>query len=153
MAVIHDSQGRGIDQNNPLNVTIAGSTATGGSLGVTTSDILPIDIQSHLASTIQTHNAVSVSATTGTSDSPMIDTDGFTEIGITVMKDAGTSSLIHVYWSNDGVSNQGAIYNALNTTDNLQSLTVPTRARYFKLRLANTDAVAHTFSAWAYLKA
>jgi hypothetical protein len=142
MAVLHDNAGNPIGSDNPLATRQIDSDI-----------IIPVDVQARLSETIQTHNAVSVGASTGTSDSAWVDTDGFTEVGITIMNDAGTASLLHIYWSNDGVTNQGAIYNALTGTDNLKSYTTPTRARYIKVRLGNTDAIAHVMSAWVYLKA
>jgi hypothetical protein len=155
MAVIHDSQGRGIDQNNPLNVTIAGSTATGGSLGVTTSDILPIDIQSHLTSTIMTHNAVSV-ASVGNSLSSYYDADGFTDIAIHYKGSVGvTSIVVDVFWSTDGVNFCGVDYNVVLTdsSNTTKSAITSLKARYFMVKITNTSATAVTATAYAFLKA
>jgi hypothetical protein len=160
MAVIHDSQGRGIDQNNPLNVTIAGSTATGGSLGVTTSDILPIDIQSHLQSTILTHNAVSIASNSWSAETSFHDSDGFTELAVTLKSDSTVATNgISILWSNDGTNVHGSEFLLQGATGAgydfaSRSASTPTKSRYFKIVVANYDAGAsHTMSAYAYLKA
>jgi hypothetical protein len=52
------------------------------------SSIIPIDLQSRLASTIQTHNAVSVALSTSSTESTWHDADGFDKVGATLLNDA-----------------------------------------------------------------
>ncbi|WP_066316994.1 hypothetical protein [Bacillus sp. FJAT-29814] len=113
----------------------------------------PTDIQSRYAQTIQTHNAVSVGAS-GTSDSSWIDADGFSEIGITLLNSGATSSKVHVLWSSDGVTWQGADYDVIATgTPQQRAGNIVVKARYFKIQLFNGHTASVTMSAWAYLKA
>jgi hypothetical protein len=122
-------------------------------VGISSNSMTPIDVQSRLQTTIQTHNAVSVAATTGTSDSSWIDTDGFNELAITLMNDATTNSSADLYWSHDGSSIHGVEANFI-PSDGIQKKVANTitKARYMKLHIFNTDAASHTMSAWAYLK-
>jgi len=116
--------------------------------------IIPIDVQSHLQTTIQTHNAVSI-ALSSNSPSAWFDTDGFDKIALTLLNDAGTTNSGDILWSNDGATQQGIDLVVLpSNTNQYKTAIIDTRARYFKLRLNNGDAaLAHTMSAWAYLKA
>ena len=143
MSTIHDANGRGIDTLNPLAVRAESS-------GI----MQPVDIQARYAQTIQTHNAVSVPATTGTSQSAYIDTNGFSDVALTFTNDASTASYADVHWSHDGVAYHSAEGNILPANTQIKkAIQFPTKARYMKVVLANTDAAAHVMSAWAYLKA
>lgn len=118
------------------------------------SDIMkPVDIQARYSKTIQTHTAVSVAPTNGYSDSGFIDTEGFNEIALNLSNDAATASSMHALWSSDGVNTQGADWSIISGTQQQKSISIPTKLRYCKIRILNTDAAAHTMSAWAYLKA
>ena len=44
--------------------------------------VQPVDIQNRLSATTQTHNGVTVGATTGTNQSAFIDVDGFDKIEV-----------------------------------------------------------------------
>lgn len=134
-------------------VQLSGSTAA-----------IPVDIQGSLVpdnealptkkifKTVQTHNAVSVAATTGTSSSAWIDCSGFSDIAIISANDASTAWYVDLWWSADGANNHG--FDAIIPSGVRQygSGLVPIKARYAKVTLKNTDAAAHTMSAWAYLK-
>jgi hypothetical protein len=115
---------------------------------------VPIDQQTTYSQTIQTHNAVSVGASSW-SDGVWVDCNGFDKIGITVKNDAGTSNSLHVLWSNDGINRQGvdtSVFASDPSSERVGETTV--KARYIKLRVINDDAnSAHTMSTWAYLKA
>lgn len=113
---------------------------------------LPTEIQSRRTQTIQTHNAVSLPATTGSSASAWIDTDGFNEIAITMLNDATTNTVIDIGWSNDGITMHGLDFGTA-TNVKYKALRYTTVARYVRVVVTNTDASAHTVSAWAYLKA
>jgi hypothetical protein len=114
--------------------------------------MLPIDIQSHYQQTIQTHAGVMIAPSVG-SGSVFIDTNGFNEIAFTVANDATTATSIDVTWSHDGTSTQGVEYGVIPGTPRYKAINIPTKARYAKLTITNTDTAAHTISAWAYLKA
>jgi hypothetical protein len=114
--------------------------------------ILPVDIQSRLAQTIQTHNAVSI-ATTAWSNGNWIDADGFDKVGVTMLNDASTSSQLNIQWSNDGSSIHGNENLLTTATSNLRQGITDIKARYFRVQLNNGDTISHTMSAWAYLKA
>lgn len=142
MAVIHDQQGNGIDINNPLYVQIAGSDG-----------ILPTDSQSHLQTTIQCLNAVSIAASAGSSTS-WYDTDGFDKVAITLLNDnSAVPSIVNIVWSNTGSSSHGQDTILASANGNLRAGIVDTKARYFQFYVYNADTAAHTMSVWAYLKA
>lgn len=116
---------------------------------------VPVDIQSRYATTIQTHNAVSVPLSS-TSTGSFIDVDGFDKISVIATNDNTTSTwAVNLIWSIDGVTDHG--YEILLASGALGNKTIKitdTKARYVKVQLQNTDAtLAHTMSAWAYLKA
>jgi hypothetical protein len=115
-------------------------------------DIMPIDIQSRLATTIQTHNAVSV-ATVSSSQSSWIDTDGFTDIAVSLLNDASFSCYVDIQWSSDGSTYQGLDSGVISGTLTRKSASVPTKMRYARIVAGNNDTVSHTMSSFAYLKA
>jgi hypothetical protein len=122
---------------------------------VDTGIMQPVDIQNRLAVTIQTHNAVSVGATSWSLQSGnWIDTNGFTEIGVTLVNSGTTNISLQILWSNDG-STQHGLDNVKSNVggDTTYAGGVSTRARYAKVNLYNYDAASKTMSAWAYLKA
>jgi hypothetical protein len=144
MSTIHDNYGNAISANNPLPVDMGGNTA-----------IVPIDVQSRLQTTIQTHNAVSV-ALSGSSygDNLWHDSDGFNQLGLTLLNDASATCSLSVYWSNDGVNMHGCETAIASSAGQYKTALIDTKARYFKCQVINGDAaLAHTMSAWAYLKA
>jgi hypothetical protein len=141
MTVLHDNSGNPIDENNPLAIVIVGSEA-----------IIPTDDQNRLQTTIQTHNAVSV-ATVAWSLGSWIDTDGFDKIAINLKNDANTSSQVNVDWSADGSTQIGTEALLSSGTSNIRSGITDTKARYARFGIYNGDTIAHTMSAWAYLKA
>jgi hypothetical protein len=139
-----------------LQVQIAGtstSSSNGGDLPVSSNSLLPIDIQSRLASTIQTHNAVSVGQS-GSSASSWYSADGFDKIVLNYKNDASTSSSIQIQWSPDnGTSNVSTSTFNGSSTNNAPSV-VDVSLPYFRIVLYNNDAAAaHTMSAWVLLKA
>jgi hypothetical protein len=143
LAVIYDAQGRGIDTNNPLPIRHSASDI-----------IQPVEVQSKYASTVQTHNAVSVAISTGSTSTTWIDCDGFDKLAVTHLNDASTASNCNVFWSNDGTTQHATDQNITNGTSNQKAGIVDVKARYAKLYLYNGDtALAHTMSAWVYLKA
>lgn len=132
------------DVNGNQNVVISGS------------DILqPVDLQSHLQTMIQTHNAVSVALSGGWSQGSWFDTNGFDRLAWNFKNDASTNSDFYVDWSTDGTNagQCGSDAVSLAGTANMKSGIVDTKARYARVALRNNDTVAHTMSAWAFLKA
>jgi hypothetical protein len=72
------------------------------------------------------------------------------------MNDAAQPTSVNVEFSNDGTTYQGLqIFSSVTSTGSSRgSLRVETRARYARINIYNNDsAIAHTISAWAYLKA
>lgn len=115
--------------------------------------IQPIDIQSHLQTTIQTHNAVSVATVTASNGTSWLDTDGFDKIAVTLLNDASTSSSLSIQWSSDGTTIQGYDLSIIPTgTGQQRSAITDTKMRYARIQIYNGDTAAHTMSAWAYLK-
>lgn len=113
----------------------------------------PMDVQFRLQTTIQTHNAVSVAATTGISAGSWIDCNGFDKIAFTLLNDAATASSADLQWSNDGTNQHGLEAGVIpGNTQRYKQGIADVKARYCRLVLGNTDAAAHTMSAWAYLK-
>lgn len=143
MTILHDATtGEGIGQSSPLPTKVIESTI-----------MQPVDLQGRYQQTIQTHNAVSVTATTGTSASSWIDTNGFNEIALNILNDANTASKADIHWSSDGVTIHGQDKDVLSSSVSSKSTIIPTKLRYMKVILFNTDASSHIMSAWAYLKA
>lgn len=141
MAVLTTVSGQPIADNNGLQTKIVAS------------DIQqPVEIQGRYATTIQTHNAVNILASGSSVSTTWIDCNGFSELAITLLNDAGTNSAIDIQWSNDGTALHGKDYLAGSTPQH-KAMSVPIKARYAKVQLWNNDTVAHTMSAWAYLKA
>jgi hypothetical protein len=140
--ILRTQDGKIVDNANPLAVKTSSSDI-----------IQPVDIQSRLQTTIQTHNAVSVAAGS-TSQSAWIDCAGYDKIALNLKNDASTSSLGHIYWSTDGVNAHGFDNSVLpSNTTSVKSGITDVKARYARIDIHNGDTVAHTMSAWAYLKA
>jgi hypothetical protein len=128
MAVIHDSQGRGIGAENPLPIR---NTA--------------------YSNTIQTHNATSI--TNGaTSFGNWFSTNGFERVAVNGKCDASVTWTLNIDWSFDGITQSGS-----STISSTASFTKAgfneILAPYARITVINGDTVSHTFSAWAYLKA
>lgn len=144
-----------------IPVKLGGVDADSGALPVTltASDIMqPVEIQSRIATTIQTHNGVTVSPNGNSSNPAFVDANGFNDIAITVLNDSNTAQFaVTILWSNDGVNVHGAetvLNSAVAVWSNSRSAQVASKARYFKIILLNSDtANPHIMSAWAYLKA
>jgi hypothetical protein len=128
-----------VDEQNALPTKLTGSNIK-----------QPTDLQARLQTTIQTHNAVSVAASAWSS-SAWIDMDGFDRVAITMLNDASTTSSITIDWSNDGTTIHGN-ESAGNDTKKQRAVEYAIKARYARINLNNGDTVAHTMSAWAYLK-
>jgi hypothetical protein len=146
-----------VNTDGTLTVTIAGTDSSGGAVNTNlkSSEIIqPIDIQARLASTIQVVTGQVVAATTGTYASAWVDCDGFGDIAITFMNDAGTNSYVDIRWSHDGSTYQSAEFAIIpSNTAQRKAVSTPIKARYAQIVVANTDAAPHTMNAWAYLKA
>lgn len=112
----------------------------------------PVEIQGHRTETIQTHNAVNI-ATTVWSGSAWFDTDGYSEVSLTMLNDASTNSQAALEWSNDGATKHGSETLLATNTLKERCATTSTKARYVKVAINNPDAASHIFSAWIYLKA
>jgi hypothetical protein len=117
--------------------------------------VTPVDIQSRLASTIQTHSGVVVApSSTSYGANAWVDTDGFTDIAVTLLNDASVSSVVDVFYSNDGSNEHGSETVIASGTPLKRAGSTSLKARYIKVRVTNSDAgAAHTMNAWAYLKA
>lgn len=127
--------------NNP-SVQIAGSSI-----------MQPVDIQNHLQTTIQTHNAVSVAAG-ATSSGAWIDSNGYDKVAVNVKSDASTTYNVNVDWSTDGGTTQtGSTTVVASSASFTKTGIVDTQARYLRVTIVSGDVAAHTMSAWAYLKA
>lgn len=117
--------------------------------------VTPVDIQSRLASTIQTHNGAVVTpsgSSFGSYASSWIDCDGFDKIAITVFNDASVNSDVQVIWSNDNANQHGV--EALGVSNNrYRPHLTDIKSRYARLFISNPDAAPHTFNAWVMLKA
>jgi hypothetical protein len=124
-------------------------------VSVVNSDIMqPIDIQSRLSTTTQTHNAVSVAANAiSLLPSTFIDCNGYSDISITAQMGSAYNWRVDVHWSNDGTTVHGIERNVIASDTNLQKAgTTKIKARYAKVSVYNQDATnANTASAWAYL--
>jgi hypothetical protein len=115
--------------------------------------IVPVDLQARLASTIQTHNAVSVPLSTSSTSTSWIDTDGFCDVSVTLMNDANATNQVNILYSHDGITTQGEEVILANAARQRGKASVKLGARYIKIWINNTDAsVAHIMSAWVYLQ-
>jgi hypothetical protein len=134
--MIFDKDGNVVDK---LKVQLEGS-------GV----MLPVDNQSNLHQTVQTHAGVTVGANSYI-NSPWIDANGFDKVGLTMTNDADVASTFGVHWSNDGSGfHADEIISTASTR--LKYGHIDVKARYFRVYVSNKDTASHTFSAWAYLK-
>jgi hypothetical protein len=144
-----------VDATGSLQVKIAGADDTSsGALNVKLADsgiILPVDVQTRYPQTIQTHNAVSVSASAFSNGTWAL-CEGFDKIAITVLNDAAVSSEVIIQYSNDGVNLHGSEYFGATSLKEKKHLS-EIGAKWFRIVLNNKDAATHTMSAWAYLKA
>lgn len=114
---------------------------------------VPTEIQSRTTKTIQTHTATSIGAGATTANAAFIDVDGYSELAVTMLNDAGTATIVYAYWSNDGTTTHG-IEQIIATGTSMQRVgIVTTKARYVKVAINNTDTASHVISAWAFLKA
>lgn len=114
--------------------------------------MLGVDIQSRYATTIQTHNAVTIAAS-GYSTGAWIDAGNFDKVAVTLVNDAQTTSAVNVAWSHDGSVVHANENNILSGTNNQKTAITDVKARYFRLVVTNGDTASHIMSAWAYLKA
>jgi hypothetical protein len=132
MSIVKDGSGNAITPDNPLNMKITKRYAT----------------------TIQTHNSVSVPLSGYSRSTTWIDCDGYSDIAITLTNDASANSYIDVIWSNDGINEQGLDGANVSNANQRKAVSIPVKARYAKVALGNNDGtLAHTMSAWVYLKA
>jgi hypothetical protein len=115
--------------------------------------IIPMGIEYRKQKMVPAFTSAVVPATTGTATSPWIDTDGFNDLGITLLNDAGTSNSLDLQWSNDGSALHGKDYPIAPAAGQYKAATVPTKARYVKVIAYNNDAAPHTMNCWLYLKA
>jgi hypothetical protein len=103
---------------------------------------------------ILTQNAVSISAS-GTSNSAFYDTYGYSDIAVTMINDASTSSSGSLKWSHDPSGAPVVMDDTIiaSNTLNRKGAITSTKARYVQVSIANGDTASHTMSAWIYLKA
>jgi hypothetical protein len=114
-------------------------------------NIQPVEIQSRYASTIQTHNAVSVGASSW-SYSSWYDCDGFDKVGVKMKNDASTPTALNIQWSDD---NSTTMYDEAlvgSGTPNTKGAISDIKGRYARIGILNNDTVAHTVSSSMYLK-
>lgn len=133
-------------EKNPLPVSIEDS---GGAAQV--------DVQYRKQKTLMNIlTGVSVAPTAQSTESEWIDTDGFNDIGITVVNDVNNKSFgAMIKWSHDKVTQHSGDYivtNNMPTTTSGRGNVVPTQARYCKVTAYNGDAVIHVMSVHGYLK-
>lgn len=114
----------------------------------------PVEVQGRRQDTIQTHNAVSIAASSN-SGSAFLSCDGFDKLAVTLKTDVNHSAEIYLFWSNDGVTTHG--YESIKagaTSWTVHSAMTDVKASYVKVNIANADTTtAHTVSAWAFFKA
>lgn len=126
-----------------------------GNIGVTIKDsdvMIPVDNQTRYQKTIQTHAGVTLPATSGTNDSVWIDATGYNELGLVLLNSAATNNQMDIHWSSDGVNTHGIESPLATSVGMYRATSLPIRARYFRLRVYNTDGSARTMSTWATLK-
>jgi len=143
--------------DNPAIVKLSlGADPTTGVLKVKidSTDIqLPIQLQSRLASVIQTHNNTLVAANSWSESSGWQDCSKFDKLGLNMLNDASTSSQLYVYWSYDQSTKHGLEQLMPANTSNLRSAITDVKAPYFKIAILNGDtSAAHTMNVFAFLK-
>jgi hypothetical protein len=114
--------------------------------------MVPVDVQSRYQKTVQTHNAVSVSASSSSGQASYMDVSGYENVAITGQASPSEKWGFTVYWSHDGVSVHGVDFGAVDVMNN-KTLALPVKARYMKVNLNNSATNASTMNAYAYLKA
>lgn len=110
-----------------------------------------VKVMGNKQKSVQAYSA-SVSPTTSVF-SAWIDTDGFDKFELTFKNDAATSANVTIEWSHDGVTIHGEDTNVSTGTAMLRTYKDDTSARYMQLKIYNGDTVAHTMTAYLYLKA
>jgi hypothetical protein len=110
-----------------------------------------VELTGKVQKTIQTHNAVSVSASTGSSGA-WIDTSGYSSVALSYLSDGSHTNNSNIQWSHDGVNIQTAEVgtSSANRQYGYARLGQPL-ARYVRVQLVNGDTVAHTMSGWLVL--
>jgi hypothetical protein len=110
------------------------------------------DMQRRFQKTIATQSNTSVLPNTYNMGT-YIDTNGFDEIHVISNIDASVANSIDLHWSHDGVNMHLNDSGVGGTTAALTKYgTMPTKARFVKVNIKNSDAAAHIMSAWLYLK-
>lgn len=136
-----------------LNKVIADSTsqmAYGINLGDSKIQV-PVEIQSIITETIQTHNAEPINAGSYL-DSPWLDCSDADKLGLTLKNDAATASKIALQWSNDGAIVHGS-EEIMAGSNQEKTAIAETKAEYYRVRVYNDDTASHTMSAWSLKKA
>lgn len=123
--------------------------------GLDQNSILPTEIQSRYAQTIQTHSGATVapSATSaGSYASSWVDFDGFSDYSFNSMLDASVGQEITIDWSSDGVTAQG--YEKFTSTAQARfSFDSKPKLRYGRVFIKNNDTNPRTANGFLYLKA
>lgn len=123
-------------------------------IGVSESEIIiPVDIQTRYAQTIQTHNAVSVVAS-GNSSSPWFDCSGFDKIAVMGQSNQALNWGIEIHWSDDSSSQRGLETLIAPSPANSKIQITDVKAKFFRVVVKNTDATtSQIISTYTYLKA
>jgi hypothetical protein len=123
--------------------------------------VTPVDIQSRLASTIQTHSGAVVAPNTWATGATWIDCDGFDKVAINSMNDGSTDHNAEIAWSHDQstiIGRDATVFTGttptITATQKEKSVEIGVKARYLKMNVKNNDGTnPHTISAWIMLKA
>jgi hypothetical protein len=138
MGVIHDSQGRGIDANNPLQVETVRTP------------MVPMDKQAQMKFQIENNTtALGISASyTGASFDTMADGINYTWLtGMTTSNQAGT---LYIQQSDDG-TNWYTLDSIATTANNNFPFSVDVRLRYIRLMYTNGATAQTSFKLSAYV--
>jgi hypothetical protein len=111
----------------------------------------PTDIQSVYAKPIQTHNNVTVSASTEDVSAQWEEAIGFSKISLTVSSDAPHAMKVSIHWSHDKLTWHGEDIDVIDTTNQRDAGTTQVKADFFKVAVLNGDASSHDITTFAYL--
>jgi hypothetical protein len=133
---------KSISVSNPQRVKISESEIA-----------VPTDQQVKYSKTIQTHTNVAVGPS-AFSVGTWIDTEGFSEIGLTVTSNTAQNAGVNIGWSNDGITNHGRQNGVITLGTSAQdgSTDLKSRARYMQVTLNNQYTAPVTMNSFIYLK-
>lgn len=117
------------------------------------SDVMvPTEIQGNYQTTNQFFNNVTI-APSAQQSSTWIDTNGFTDVAITLLCSVQSKMTLEVDWSNDGITKHGYEGIYADAVVTRRAAITSTKARYVMVTVKNGDVAPVIVNTFTYLKA